>query len=294
MKNITAYLDLLRAHFIPAWILIFTAGYITATNIYGGFSWPDLVKIVFIAVFGFEAGMVLNDYVDKDLDKKDVDVSLTKYFRPFKTRPLATGKLRPIIAVCTFIIFTLVTAVLICTFPPPHCYYALAIMVYAYLVEYFYQVKKRQQKLPLAQLVGRTDFALFPVAAYLLAGEFDMNALAYFFYFYPLAQAHLAINDLADFKNDQVRGLQTVPIMYGVKGTIRWIIIFTLIHLFSATIFIQMTNPRATVWFIVSFLVVGLAVFKIARHQTSSAALKFLPLFHLTMAIQSLALIFSS
>ena len=294
MTKITAYLDLLRAHFIPAWILIFTAGYITATHIYGGFNWPDLIKIVFIAIFGFEAGMVLNDYVDKDLDKKDVDGSLTKYFRPFKTRPLAKGTLKPTVALCTFIVFALITAFLIYTFPSPHRYYALVIMVYAYLVEYFYQIKKRKQKLPLAQLIGRTDFALFPVAAYLLVGKLDINVLAYFFYFYPLAQAHLAVNDLADFRNDQARGLQTVPIMYGMRGAVRGIILFTLIHLFSATIFIQMANPKASVWFAASFLTLGLAVYQIAHRQTSLAALRFLPLVHLTMAIQSLALIFSN
>ena len=146
MRKITAYLDLLRAHFIPAWILIFSAGYMTAVRVYGGFEWLTLVKVILIAVFGFEAGMVLNDYVDRDLDKKDVENSLTKYFRPFKSRPLANGILNPGIAMYTIIIFSIIAIFLIISLPSPHRFYVLLLMIYAYLVEYFYQIKKRNQK----------------------------------------------------------------------------------------------------------------------------------------------------
>jgi 4-hydroxybenzoate polyprenyltransferase len=292
MKKFIAYLDLLRIHFVPAWILIFTAGYITASRVYGGYDPTTLFKVILIAIFGFEAGMVLNDYVDRDLDKKDTDHSLTKYFRPFKTRPLANGSMSPKVALFTFILFALITIIIILTLPSPHRFYVLIIMAYAYLVEYFYQIKKRRQSFPFAQLIGRTDFALFPVAAYLVIAHPDINALLYFLYFYPLAQAHLAVNDLADYQNDLARNLFSVTKIYDVKGTLIWILSFTLIHFATATIFVTKINPAAFVGFSISYLIIFIAVTNIVKNKTPSSALKFLPLFHLSMAIQSLSLIF--
>ena len=64
-------------------------------------------------------------------------------------------------------------------------------LLFSYSVEVFYQVRKRKQRFPLAQLAGRTDFALFPVAGYLCIGNPDATALLYFLFFYPFAQAHL-------------------------------------------------------------------------------------------------------
>ncbi|HBP51216.1 MAG: Polyprenyltransferase [Candidatus Shapirobacteria bacterium GW2011_GWE1_38_10] len=292
MRKITAYLDLLRAHFIPAWILIFSAGYMTAVRVYGGFEWLTLVKVILIAVFGFEAGMVLNDYVDRDLDKKDVENSLTKYFRPFKSRPLANGILNPGIAMYTIIIFSIIAIFLIISLPSPHRFYVLLLMIYAYLVEYFYQIKKRNQKFPWAQLVGRTDFALFPVAGYLILATPDLNALLYFLYFYPLAEAHLAVNDLADYKNDQARGLLSVTKMYGINGTLIWIVVFTLIHLITATSFVLKVNPGSILGFLFSYIFIIFTCVYILSKRTPSSALKVLPLLHLSMAVQSLSLIF--
>ena len=63
------------------------------------------------------------------------------------------------------------------------------------MVEYCYQTKKRHQTFPIAQVVGRTDLALFPVAGYLVRGSPDATALLCFLFFYPWALAHLAAND---------------------------------------------------------------------------------------------------
>lgn len=290
--KLKAYLDLLRAHFIPAWILIFTAGYMTAVHLFGGFDLITLIKVILIAVFGFEAGMVLNDYVDRDLDTKDVDNSLTRYFRPFKTRPLASRELKPEIALFTFIVFAAIAAGIILTLSSPHRWYVLVIMVYSYLVEYFYQIKKRKQSFPWAQLVGRTDFSLFPVAGYLVLAKPDLNVLLYVLYFYPLAQAHLAINDLVDLENDKVRKLQSVPILWGVKGTVWWIILFTLAHIFTASTFVLQVNPAALPGFIISFIILLFAAASIYRKPIPLVSLKVLPLVHLCMAIQAIALIF--
>ncbi len=45
-----------------------------------------LILAIFIGLFGFEAGMVLNDIIDHNIDKKDTEDTLTNYWRPFKER----------------------------------------------------------------------------------------------------------------------------------------------------------------------------------------------------------------
>ena len=72
-STIRAYIDLTRLQFSFAWPLLFCSGYLLATTIYGGFSWFDLLRVALIGFFGFEAGLVLNDYIDRDYDSKDVE-----------------------------------------------------------------------------------------------------------------------------------------------------------------------------------------------------------------------------
>jgi 4-hydroxybenzoate polyprenyltransferase len=45
---------------------------------YGGYSWEYVLVASLIALFGFEAGMVLNDYVDRGYDTRDVDSRMTR------------------------------------------------------------------------------------------------------------------------------------------------------------------------------------------------------------------------
>lgn len=291
MFVVKAYADLLRAHFIPAWILIFVAGFLVGVHHYGGFSWILLFQVIGIAVGGFEAGMVLNDFVDRELDTKDTDKSLTGYFRPFKTRPLAHGLIPAAHAARLILLLASAAGLLILLLPSPHRYYVGGIMLYAYLVEYYYQVKKRKQTFPWSQLIGRTDFSLFPIAGYLVVGQPDMNTLLYFLYFYPLALTHLAINDLADIVNDAARQLWTIPRLYGVSGTIYWILGFGIVHLLSATHFVLQVLPQGLPGFLVSYIPLGIALGILGVRQTSQAALRCLPLIHLTMAIQAISLI---
>ena len=120
----------------------------------------------------------------------------------------------------------------------------------------------------------------------------DLNALLYFLYFYPLAEAHLAVNDLADYKNDQARGLLSVTKMYGINGTLIWIVVFTLIHLITATSFVLKVNPGSILGFLFSYIFIIFTCVYILSKRTPSSALKVLPLLHLSMAVQSLSLIF--
>ena len=140
-----------------------------------------------------------------------MDTRLTRYWRPFGTRPLAEGTISPARARLVIVLLALGAVALILTLPWPHDLYILAIMGWSYLAEYAYQIGKRRQRYPLAQILGRTDFALFPVAGYLVLGLPDITALLYFVFFYPFALAHLGANDMADITNDRARGPQDDP-----------------------------------------------------------------------------------
>jgi len=284
--TLRAYVDLLRLQFFFAWVILFSSGYLLATSVYGGFSYFDLARVALIAFFGFEAGFVLNDYVDRDFDKRDIESTrLTKYWRIFGTRPIPLGLIAPRSALTLFFVLVVITTLLIATLPFPHSLYVFLIMVYCYTVEIFYQVKKRHQHYPVAQLIGRTDFALFPVAGYLCIGSPDVNALLYFLFFYPFAMAHLGVNDLIDVENDRARGLNTPATLYGLSGTAIWICAFTVVHAVLALVFAMRLGWIARAGFLIGLALLAVANAVILKNRTPDAALKVLPFFHVTMLI---------
>ena len=175
MMNATlrAYIDLTRLQFFFAWPLLFCSGYLLATTVYGNFSWFDLLRVALIGFFGFEAGFVLNDYVDRDYDKKDVETDkLTRYWRIFGTRPIADGLIPPNHALGLFFMLAAITAALILTLPYPHSLFVLLIMIYCYTIEMFYQIEKRQpQKVPLRPAYRANGFCPVPCCRLSLSWE---------------------------------------------------------------------------------------------------------------------------
>lgn len=284
-------MDLLRLHFFFAWPILFCSGYLLATSVYGLFSWYDLLKVALIGFLGFEAGFVLNDYVDRNYDARDIEAGkLTKYWRMFGRRPIPEGLVSSREAVVVFIILVAATLLLSATLPFPHSVFVILIMVYSYGVEVFYQVRKRDQRLPLAQLVGRTDFALFPVAGYLSIGNPDMLAIFYFLFFYPFAQAHLGANDLIDVQNDRARGMNTVTTLYGFSGTALWIAGFTALHVVTAVLFMTSLGWIARGGIVLGLCLLFVANVAISKHRKSDTGLKVLPLFHITMLIYAVSI----
>ena len=285
--TIRAYIDLTRLQFFFAWPLLFCSGYLLATTVYGNFAWFDLARVSLIGFFGFEAGLVLNDYIDRNYDKKDIESDkLTKYWRIFNTRPIPAGLISPDQALAVFIGFAAITTALIATLPYPHSLLVFLIMVYCYTIEIFYQIEKRQpQQFPFAQIIGRTDFALFPVAGYLCLGNPDLNAALYFVFFYPFALAHLGVNDLIDVANDRVRGMSTIPILYDIPRTTYWIFGFTVIHAMMAFLFMTRLGfiARCSIFAGMCLLIVANIV--TLKNKTPDAALRVLPLFHITMVL---------
>ncbi len=292
-QQIKALIDLLRLHFFFAWPLLFCAGLFIGFANYGGVSFELIIKSVFIAFFGFEAGFILNDYIDRDLDTKDVEEDLTKYWRLFHTRPISSGIITPRQAALLFFVFAGITTVLILSLSYPHSLYLLFIMIYSYAMEVFYQIRKRNQTLPLAQLLGITDFTLFPVAGYLVVGHPDVIALLLFLFFYPFAIAHLGANDIVDIKNDTERKMNTVTVLYGIRGTVYWILLFSILHFITASLFLTTLPLIAWVGFIIGFGLLLTANILLQKKQTPQNGLKILPFFHVTMIIYSLSIIIS-
>ncbi|MFA5868303.1 MAG: UbiA family prenyltransferase [Candidatus Bathyarchaeia archaeon] len=294
METIKAYVDLTRIQFFFVWPLLFLSGLFLSFPAYGGFDWLLVAKAAAIALLGFEAGFVLNDYVDRDLDAKDVEHDkLTKYWRVFGRRPLASKLVPARNALMLFVVLAAAAGALILTLPPPHSYWVLTIMLYSYAVEVFYQIKKRRQGFPLAQLVGRTDFSLFPVAGYLVNGQPDMVPLLYFLFFYPFAQAHLGMNDLIDVANDEVRGLKTIPVLYGLRRTGQWVLGFTALHVVGALAFATVLKPVAIVGVAVGLLLLIVANIAVQKKPTPESALRVLPMFHVAMLIYTASIILS-
>jgi 4-hydroxybenzoate polyprenyltransferase len=284
--TLRAYVDLFRLQFFFAWPLLFCSGYLLATIAYGGFSWFDLGKVALIGFFGFEAGLVLNDYIDRTYDIRDVERGrLTKYWRLFGTRPIADGLISARVAAGLIIALVVLTAGLILTFPAPHSIYVLLLMFYCYAIEIFYQEEKREQKHPFAQVIGRTDFALFPVAGYLLAGLPDKTAVFFFLFFYPFALAHLGVNDLIDVANDVARGMKTIPVLYGMDRTAWWIAGFTVVHVATAFLFMTKLGWIARAGIVAGLVLLLYANTVILKERTPDAALKVLPCFHGAMVL---------
>lgn len=289
--TLRAYIDLTRLQFSFAWPLLFSSGYLLATVTYGGFAWIELARVALIGFFGFEAGLVLNDYIDREFDKKDIESEkLTKYWRVFGTRPIPAGLVSPQGAGALFLVLAGTAACLILTLPAPHSVYVLLLMLYCFAIEIFYQEEKREQKFPYAQLIGRTDFALFPVAGYLCLGTPDINVLLYFAFFYPFALAHLGANDLIDVVNDRVRGMNTIPTMFSMNGTAYWVAGFTAVHVVTAVIFMTRLGWIARIGIFAGLILLLYANAVILKEKSPDATLKVLPCFHVAMVLYALGI----
>jgi 4-hydroxybenzoate polyprenyltransferase len=228
----------------------------------------------------------------RDIDKKDVEFTkLTKYWRVFGKRPLSQGLITRRKAVLLFGLFVAITTILIFTLPFPQSLYVFGIMIVCYCLEVFYQFKKRNQTFPFAQLIGRIDFTLFPVAGYLCRGNPDPNVLLFAFFFYPLALAHLGVNDISDVANDQVKEMKTMPVLYGMKGTAYWIFFFSTIHFVATVIFLNVLETVAIAGFAVSMLLISIGNYIILKGKNANAGIKALPLFHVAMLIYAITVI---
>jgi len=236
----------------------------------------------------------LNDIVDAKVDKKEVEKDrLTKYWRPFGRRPISEGLISKQTAIVLFGILAVLTSIIIFTLSFPHSIYVFVIMITCYCLEVFYQLKKRAERFPIAQMIGRIDFALFLVAGYLCVGFPDLNVLVLFLFFYPLALAHLGVNDLVDVKNDHAKGMNTIPTLYSMEATALWIAAFTLFHGVMAVVMLTLLSNLAIIGFLISLLLLTVGNVVILKQKTAISGMKALPMFHIAMLIYAITIIAS-
>lgn len=291
-SKLRAYIDLTRLHFFFVWPTLFCAGLFLAFNFYGGFSITTTLQAVIIGFLGFEAGLILNDIVDANLDKKEVENDkLTKYWRPFGERPIPQGLISRQNATVLFGVLVTFTSIAIFTLGFPNSIYVFTIMIICYCLEIFYQLKKRSERIPIAQIVGRIDFALFLVAGYLCVGNPDINVLILFLFFYPLALAHLGVNDLIDVANDRAKKMNTIPTLYSMKATAVWIVAFILFHAVMAIFLLTILPFWAIVGFGVSLILLSIGTLLILKQKTIASGMKALPMFHIAMLIYAITII---
>jgi 4-hydroxybenzoate polyprenyltransferase len=294
IRKIRAWMDLLRIHFFFVWPTLFCAGLFTGFWFNDGFSLTIVLQAAVIGYLGVEAGLVLNDLFDADIDRKELasDNKLTKYWRPFGERPIPRRLISLNQAIAIFAVLVASTSFVIFTLPYPNSIYVFVLMLVCYTLEIFYQLKKRNQKLPIAQIIGRIDFALFLVAGYLCVGNLDFNAFLLFLFFYPLALAHLGVNDLIDAANDKAKGMRTIPTLYGIKATVYWVAVFSVWHVAMAAIFlIRMGSYLAVGGFLIGLLLITAGNVKILKEKMPQVAIKALPLFHVAMLIYATTII---
>lgn len=162
-------------------------------------------------------------------------------------------------------------------------------------MEVFYQMVKRKQKFPIAQILGRTDLLLFPIAGYLLFGQFNITIVYYLLFMYPWALAHLGANDLVDIENDEAKGLKTIAGLYGVKGNKIWVHSFSAIQLITSAIFVLFDLTGVAIYgFAVSWALIIFANFKIMKGKEAKDWLKALPMFHASLLVYILTVIIQS
>jgi 4-hydroxybenzoate polyprenyltransferase len=290
------YLDLTRAHFAIVWPLLFCAGAMLAFREYSEFSWLRIFHVAGIGFFGFEAGMVLNDILDRNIDNIEPDHTMTNYWRPFKKRPIPSGIISINEAIIVFCVFLGITITLIAFLPFPNLLYVYGIMLYAYLVESFYNIKKRNQKFLFAQLLGRTDLAIFPVAGFLCFGGLNLTIIGIIAFMYPWAIAHLAANDIIDIENDKAKNLKTITVLYGDNGSISWIFVMNILLAVTSVVFLILGQLGyiAIIGFSLGLLVVISANIFLKVKKTPKARLLALPMYHGSLFIFITSIIIDS
>ncbi len=102
------------------------------------------------------------------------------------------------------------------------------------------------------------------------------------------------MNDLVDVENDKSRGLKTVTVLYGEKGSANWVLAFTILHAMAALPFIAGMVGFSSVAAagLVAELVLLMGANSLIRWRTTSTtALIALPVFHLAISLWAISVI---
>ena len=291
MKNrLSAYIGLLRPRFALIWSLLFSSAYVLGAVLNGTFSFLGLIEAFFIGFLGLIAGLIINDYVDREFDAR-CPICREEEGGTFPTKPLARGLIPPSHAVFLSSAFVFLAAVLVfLSFPQPHSVIVLILLFFCLTIEIFYQEEKRNQVFPWAQIIGMTGFGFFIVAGYLIAGKPDRVAALIFLFAYPLSLAYLGVTDLIDINKDIVRGMKTITVLYGVNRSILWIAFWTAVHCIAAFLFMVQLGGVSRAGILAGLIMACLANVMLLKNKSSETAIRILPLFQLSIVIYAISL----
>ena len=112
-------------------------------------------------------------------------------------------------------------------------------------------------------------------------------------FFYPLAMAHLGVNDIIDVANDRVKDLKTISRLFGMSGATYWVLLFTLTHVVTAILFLSVLGAAARLGFFVGFALLAIANYLLLKKTSAQTGMRALPFFHVAMLIYAASIILS-
>ncbi len=241
-------LDLTRmSWFGPFVVAAFALGAVAGFHELGRFDGWDLLKILVGGSLGFAGGFVLNDWADSEQDRvlyagRELDQNYQKQLRrerPFtKGRPIPAGIVTSSQAFLFALLLYALAGAVACSFPSPHHWYLLGLMVYTGIGEPLYcVVKRRQGRTPFATVLTATLLGLTPLAGYLALGHPGLLALAIFLVLVTWELGHNQAYDIIDYENDKRRNLRVATVMLGLDFVARWVFVNVLLHL-GAVVFL--------------------------------------------------------
>jgi len=251
-------LDLTRMSWFGLFVVTgFALGAVVGFHQLGSFNGWDLLKILVGGSLGFAGGFVLNDWADSEQDRvlyagRELDQSYQKQIRrerPFtKGRPIAAGIVTSSQALLFALLLYALAAAFAYSFPSPHRWYLLGLMVYTGLGEPFYcVVKRRQGHTPFATVLTATLLGITPLAGYLALGHPGLLALAIFLILVTWELGHNQAYDIIDYENDKSRGLRVATVMLGLDFVARWVFTSVLLHL-GAVVFLGLVAKMGWIY----------------------------------------------
>lgn len=217
MKNLfarfAAYLELLRPELIimdltlPA-VTSFLAIYLL--NIYSNFM--ILVKILFVTIGAFCAivsSYVFNDFVDIDIDSVNLP-----------GRPLPSKRLKPVEALI-YSIFLFATSIIIFSFYS--LYSVIAVIISTAIITSYSAFFKR--KTPLSFIPVGIAYGLVPIGVWLAFGKLHLAVLLLAGMICTTDWGFTLSGVSRDVAGDKKKGAPTVPVVYGIPFTSRFVLL---------------------------------------------------------------------
>lgn len=249
MKNdVTALTDLIRLTRPIGWILLVLPGLWMLLIVNNGQVDTFLfIKFILGAFFTRSAGCIINDYWDRDIDKK---ISRTK------NRPLASGRATPLFA---FIIlfFFIIGACIIALSLNNKIWYLILIVTPLIIL---YPIAKRYSHYP--QIVLAMTFAsVVPFASIAFNGEVTRTTLLLYMItavWVVIYDTQYAVSDLTDDINAEVKSLAVL-----IKDNLHLgLFLMELLHLLGWVLLLQALHISTNYQLLISTTIIVFAIYQ--------------------------------